>query len=93
MDGYEIKFSFEYNSVDKQQFDNLFAKIGNCLNIQFDENYNAYSQTNNEIYLYNDVSNQTSTNINTVFHTIMSGVNLLIFFRKRGRHEWNTLKY
>ena len=72
MDGYEIKFSFEYNSVDKQQFDNLFAKIGNCLNIQFDENYNAYSQTNNEIYLYNDVSNQTSTNINKIIDSFFS---------------------
>ena len=69
MISHEIKFSFDCEIVDKQQIDSLFENIGNCLNVQFDENYIAYSQNNAEIYEFRDVSSLTSLNVDEIINS------------------------
>ena len=78
MDAYEIKFSFDCKSVNKQQFENLFANIEKCLNMQFDEKYNAFLQDNTEIFQYRDVSNQTSEDINKIVDSFFSSLVLIL---------------
>ena len=54
----EIKFKFNINDLNKEQLEITFKKIGNILNIQFDEDLKPYLKNSNAIYTFKDVSTQ-----------------------------------
>ena len=54
----EIKFKFNINDLNKKQVGITFKKIGNILNIQFDEDLKPYLKNSNVTYTFKDVSTQ-----------------------------------
>ncbi|MBQ6512602.1 condensation domain-containing protein [Methanobrevibacter sp.] len=66
MEGYEIKFEFDSSYLDKYQLDAIFDKIGNRLNIRFDENLRPYSTDDDKIYIMEDVSGESGENIRLI---------------------------
>jgi amino acid adenylation domain-containing protein len=65
MSGKDIKFSFEYDFLDKNELDNIFKEIGDALNIQFDEDLNYYNVDYDDVYSFKDVSGENSRFIQT----------------------------
>ena len=66
MESYEIKFEFDSDYLDKYRLDAIFNKIGNILNIRFDENLRPYSTEDNKIYTFKDVCNESAENIRLI---------------------------
>ncbi len=69
MKGYEIKFKFENELIDKTQLDDIFQVIGNSLDMRFDGNNNRYSKISDEIYSFQDVTNQTPEDIEGIVNS------------------------
>lgn len=69
MKGYEIKFKFENELIDKTRLDDIFQVIGNSLDMRFDGNNNRYSKISDEIYSFQDVTNQTPEDIEGIVNS------------------------
>ncbi len=66
MRNYAVKFTFISRLFNKSQLDLVFKDIGSFLNLQFDEKLNPYIAVNQDIYQYEDISNQTQENIDKI---------------------------
>ena len=61
-----FNFNFNFRFKSKKHIEKSFKKIESIINLQIDENYNFYSVDNENIYQFEDVSNQSVEYIETV---------------------------
>ena len=72
MGKFEIRFKFEIPYIIKKQFEGIFEKIADALNIQFDEELKPYVNNKAYPYEFRDVSSLSEDNIKKIMDSFFN---------------------